>query len=263
MKTIMKSYKGLSMKKFALILSLFLGLSVVTACSSTPDNDDDKSAEELYVKGYKLLNKDQYQKSAETFEKVELEHPYSKWATKAKLMGAYAYYKDNKYDDAIISLDRFIKFHPGNKDIAYAYYLKALCYYDQITTVEKDQGNTEEAYKALQQVIFRFPDTDYAQDARLKLDLTRDHLAGKEMEIGRYYLSQNNYLSALNRFSTVVNDYQTTSHIEEALYRQVELYTILGMTQEADTAAKVLGHNYPKSKWYAKAKSLLKGETKN
>ena len=251
------------MKKIALLFSLFLSLGVISACSSTPENDDNKSAEELYAKGYKLLNKDMYQKSAETFEKVELEPPYSKWATKAKLMGAYAYYKDRKYDDAIISLDRFIKFHPGNKDIAYAYYLKALCYYDQIVTVEKDQGNTEEAYKALQQVIFRFPDTDYAQDARLKLDLTKDHLAGKEMEIGRYYLSQNNYLSALNRFSTVVNDYQTTSHIEEALYRQVELYTILGMPDEARNAEKVLGHNYPQSKWYHKARAVLKGETKN
>lgn len=251
------------MKKIALLFSLFLSLGVISACSSTPENDDNKSAEELYAKGYKLLNKDMYQKSAETFEKVELEHPYSKWATKAKLMGAYAYYKDRKYDDAIISLDRFIKFHPGNKDIAYAYYLKALCYYDQIVTVEKDQGNTEEAYKALQQVIFRFSDTDYAQDARLKLDLTKDHLAGKEMEIGRYYLSQNNYLSALNRFSTVVNDYQTTSHIEEALYRQVELYTILGMPDEARNAEKVLGHNYPQSKWYHKARAVLKGETKN
>ena len=251
------------MKKIALLFSLFLSLGVISACSSTPENDDNKSAEELYAKGYKLLNKDMYQKSAETFEKVELEHPYSKWATKAKLMGAYAYYKDRKYDDAIISLDRFIKFHPGNKDIAYAYYLKALCYYDQIVTVEKDQGNTEEAYKALQQVIFRFPDTDYAQDARLKLDLTKDHLAGKEMEIGRYYLSQNNYLSALNRFSTVVNDYQTTSHIEEALYRQVELDTILGMPDEARNAEKVLGHNYPQSKWYHKARAVLKGETKN
>ena len=175
-------------------------------------------------------------------------------------MGAYAYYKDNKYDDAIISLDRFIKFHPGNKDIAYAYYLKALCYYDQITSVEKDQGNTEEAYKALQQVIFRFPDTDYAQDARLKLDLTKDHLAGKEMEIGRYYLSQNNYLSALNRFSLVTDNYQTTAQIEEALYREVEIYTILGLTEEALKKERILTSNYPDSKWAKLAQSLVAKE---
>lgn len=247
------------MKKYALLFGLFISLGLISACSGTPDMEvKEPTAEELYSKAHKYLDKSEYKKAAETFETVELEHPYSKWATKAKLMGAYAYYKDNKYDDAIISLDRFIKFHPGNKDIAYAYYLKALCYYDQITTVEKDQGNTEEAYKALQQVIFRFPDTDYAQDARLKLDLSKDHLAGKEMEIGRYYLSQNNYLSALNRFSTVVTDYQTTSHIEEALYRQVEIYTMLGMPEEAQTAANVLGHNYPNSKWYKKAQKILK-----
>ena len=214
------------MKKMKHILFLSLALMLVAGCSSTNEEVLNPSAEVLYNQAFDLLQKTSYKKAAETFEKVELEHPYSKWAVKAKLMGAYAYYKDGSYDDAVISLDRFIKYHPGNKDIAYAYYLNALCYYDQIVTVEKDQGNTEEAYKALQQDIFRFPDTDYAQDARLKLDLTKDHLAGKEMEIGRYYLSQNNYLSALNRFSTVVNDYQTTSHIEEALYRQVELYTI-------------------------------------
>jgi len=251
------------MKKY-LLFCLFVSLGIVTGCSSSPELAlKEPTAEELYTQAHKYLDKKEYKKAAETFEKVELEHPYSKWATKAKLMGAYAYYKDDMYDDAIISLDRFIKFHPGNKDIAYAYYLKALCYYDQIATVEKDQGNTEEAYKALQQVIFRFPDTDYAQDARLKLDLSKDHLAGKEMEIGRYYLSQNNYLSALNRFSTVVTDFQTTSHIEEALYRQVEIYTILGMPSEAKNAAYVLGHNYPDSKWYKKANNIIKDGAKN
>lgn len=188
------------MKKLTLLFCCLLGLGLVTACSSTPEPEDNKSAEQLYNTAYKLLNKTSYQKAAETFEKVELEHPYSKWATKAKLMGAYAYYKDQKYDDAIISLDRFIKFHPGNKDIAYAYYMKGLCYYEQITGVEKDQNNTKKALEAFRQVIVRFPDTEYAQDARLKLDLIYDHLAGQEMEVGRYYLGQHNYLSALNRF---------------------------------------------------------------
>lgn len=241
------------MKKISGFFALFLGLSLLSACSSTKDIKENQSAEELYNQAYKDLNKTSYAKAAETFEKVELEHPYSKWATKAKLMGAYAYYKDQKYDDAIISLDRFIKYHPGNKDAPYAYYLKALCYYEQITTVDKDQSNTQKALEALEQVINRFPDSKYAQDARLKIDLTRDHLAGKEMEVGRYYLGQNNYLSALNRFSTVVNNYQTTSHIEEALYRQVEIYTILGLNAEAENAKKVLGYNYPDSIWYKKA----------
>lgn len=241
------------MKKISGFFALFLGLSLLSACSSTKEIKENQSAEELYNQAYKDLNKTSYAKAAETFEKVELEHPYSKWATKAKLMGAYAYYKDQKYDDAIISLDRFIKYHPGNKDAPYAYYLKALCYYEQITTVDKDQSNTQKALEALEQVINRFPDSKYAQDARLKIDLTRDHLAGKEMEVGRYYLGQNNYLSALNRFSTVVNNYQTTSHIEEALYRQVEIYTILGLNAEAENAKKVLGYNYPDSIWYKKA----------
>lgn len=245
------------MSKMKLLLVCLFCLGLTSACSS-PKVEKPKTAEELYNSAHEYLEKTSYKKSAETFEKVELEHPYSKWATKAKLMGAYAYYKDQKYDDAIISLDRFIKFHPGNKDIAYAYYLKALCYYDQITGVEKDQSNTQKALEALRQVIVRFPNTEYAKDASLKLELTYDHLAGKEMEVGRYYLSQNNYLSALNRFSVVVNDYQMTSHIEEALYRQVEIYTILGLKKEALQAYKVLNYNYPKSKWTKQAAKLIK-----
>ncbi len=247
------------MLKFrTLIFSLF-AVVWVAGCSSTPKEETHQSAEQLYNQAYEELEKTAYKKAAEGFEKVELEHPYSKWATKAKLMGAYAYYKNQQYDDAIISLDRFIKFHPGNKDIAYAYYMKALCYYEQISGVEKDQSETQKALNALQQVVLRFPDTDYAKDARLKIDLARDHLAGKEMEVGRYYLNQNNYLSALNRFSVVVVEYQTTSHIEEALYRQVEIYTVLGLNQEADKAGKVLNYNYPDSKWNKRAKKILKG----
>lgn len=256
----MKSCKGKAMSKFRTLLFSFFAVVFVAGCSSTPKEDEThQSAEQLYNQAYEELERTAYKKVAEGFEKVELEHPYSKWATKAKLMGAYAYYKDQQYDDAIISLDRFIKFHPGNKDIAYAYYMKALCYYEQIGGVEKDQSDTQKALNALQQVVLRFPDTDYAKDARLKMDLARDHLAGKEMEIGRYYLNQNNYLSALNRFSVVVVEYQTTSHIEEALYRQVEIYTILGLNQEAEKTGKVLNHNYPDSKWNKRAKKILKG----
>lgn len=244
------------MKKIILLCCCLLSLNLVAACSSTPEEEVTPSAEELYNTGYKQLKKTQWLKAAETFEQIELEHPYSKWATKAKLMGAYAYYKDRQYDDAILALDRFIKFHPGNKDIAYAYYMKGLCYYEQIVGIEKDQDNTKKALEAFRQVIVRFPDTDYAQDARLKMDLIYDHLAGQEMEIGRYYLRQKNYLSALNRFSEVVNHYQTTAQIEEALYRQVEIYKILGLDKEAADALRVLGHNYPRSKWYKDARRL-------
>ena len=238
------------------LVFLFCCVLIFGACSSTPDTAEHLSAEKLYNRGYKELNKTAYAKAAENFEKVELEHPYSKWATKAKLMGAYAYYKDQKYDDAILSLDRFIKYHPGNKDIAYAYYMKGLCYYEQIVGIERDQKITRDALEAFNQVIIRFPDTDYAKDARLKMDLIYDHLAGQEMEVGRFYLRQKNYLSALNRFSEVVNHYQTTGHIEEALYRQAEVYKILGLTKEYQDAVKVLGHNYPDSKWYKRAQKL-------
>jgi len=235
-------------------LSLVTGL---TACSSTPKDKPQESAEVLYTRASKQLHKGSYTQAAKTFEQVELEHPYSKWATEAQLMGAYAHYQSQKYDDAIMALDRFIRFHPGNKDIAYAYYMKALNYYDQITDVKRDQSVTQKALDALYQVVSRFPDTDYAKDANAKIDLVNDHLAGQEMEVGRYYLNQRNYLSALNRFSTVVNEYQTTSHIEEALYRQVELYKILGLKDEASNAYKILSHNYPQGKWTSRAKDLL------
>lgn len=245
------------MKRLALILGLVL---TVSACASTPEEPEHLSVERLYNRAYKSLNKTQYTKAAENFEKVELEHPYSKWATKAKLMGAYAYYKDQKYDDAIMALDRFIKYHPGNKDIAYAYYMKGLCYYEQIVGIEKDQENTKLAMESFNQVIVRFPDTDYAEDADKKMNLINDRLAGHEMEIGRFYLGQNNYLSALNRFSVVVTNYQTTAHIEEALYRQVEIYQILGLSKEATDAAKVLNYNYPKSKWNIRAQKIIKAQ---
>lgn len=245
------------MKYALLFLGLFLTSGILSGCAATTEPEAE-TAEDLYNQAYKKLEQTSYKRAAADFEKVELEHPYSKWAVKAKLMGAYAYYKAGDYDSAVIALDRFIKFHPGNQDIAYAYYLKALCYYDQIKPVSKDQGNTEKALEALQQVVMRFPDSEYAKDAKLKIVLAQDHLAGHEMEVGRYYLSQENYLSALNRFSTVVNYYQTTSQIEEALYRQVEIYTTLGLTDEARTAAGVLEYNYPKSPWAAKAARLLK-----
>ena len=234
---------------------LFGLLFLLAACASTPEKTN-FSAEELYNQGYDEMQRTAWAKAAASFEKLELEHPYSKWATKAKLMSAYAYYKDEKYDDAVLSLDRFIRYHPGNKDIAYAYYMKGLCYYDQIVGAEKDQDNTAKAYAAFNQVIVRFPDSEYAQDAKSKMALIKDHLAGQEMEVGRYYMVQKNYLSALNRFSTVIKEYQTTPQIEEAMYRQVEIYTILGLKKEAADALKILEYNYPESKWAKMAKKL-------
>jgi len=177
------------------------------------------------------------------------------------LMSAFSYYSDGQYDDAILAVDRFIQLHPGNRDVAYAYYLKALSYYEQITDVGRDQRNTEQALLALNEVIRRFPDSGYARDSRLKLDLTRDHLAGKEMEVGRYYLNRSNYLAAINRFKTVIEDYQTTTHVPEALHRLSEAYTALGIEPEAQANAAVLGHNFPGSDWYIDSYELVEGET--
>ena len=244
------------MKKF---LALFcIALSVCSCASSKQEEKHDQTAEQLYRSGYEYLQKTSYQKAAESFEKVELEHPYSKWAVKSKLMGAYAHYKNEKYDDAIIAFERFIKFHPSNQDVAYAYYMKGLCFYDQITPADKDQLNTKKAHESFLQLMVMFPETEYAKDASVKINLILDHLAGQEMNIGRYYLRNKNYLSALNRFNVVVEQFQTTPQIEEALYRQVEIYSIIGMENQAQKSFKVLEHNYPKSNWTQKALKIVK-----
>lgn len=245
------------MKKF---LALFCMALFVCSCASSKKEETtvSQTAEQLYKSGYEYLQKTSYQKAAESFEKVELEHPYSKWAVKSKLMGAYAHYKNEKYDDAIMALERFIKFHPSNQDVAYAYYMKGLCYYDQITPADKDQLNTKKAHEAFLQLMVLFPDTEYSKDAKAKINLILDHMAGQEMSIGRYYLKNKNYLSALNRFNVVVKEYPKTPQIEEALYRQVEIYTIIGMKNQAQKSFKVLEYNYPKSNWTKKAIKIIK-----
>ena len=240
------------------ILTAILAISLLGACASKKEDTSLLSAETLYVKGYRRLQKTNYEKAAEYFEKIEIEHPYSKWADKSKLMAAYAYYKDGKYDDAVITLDRFVKYHPGNKDIAYAYYLRSICLYDQISEATKEQSMTQKAYDALSEVVLLFPDTEYAEDAAKKLNLALDHEAAHEMNIARYYLKSKNYLSALNRFDTVVQKYQTTVYIEEALYREVEIYKLIGLENEALRVSKVLNLNYPESKWNKKALNLFK-----
>ncbi len=172
-------------------------------------------------------------------------------------MGAYAYYKNEDYDDAVLALDRFIKYHPGNKDVAYAYYLKGMCYYNQISSADKDQADTEKAEEAFNRLIMLFPNSEYAADARKKVNLTEDYKAGQEMIIGRYYLNNGNYLSALNRFNVVLENYQTTVQIEEALYRQVEIYGILGLNKYAAGYYKILHNNYPDGIWTAKASKVM------
>jgi outer membrane protein assembly factor BamD len=216
--------------------------------------------EDMYNKAAALLDDKQYMQAAALFEDVEREYPYSAWATRAQLMAGFAYYRNLRYTEAIIALDRFIALHPGDKDIAYAYYLRSLCYYEQISDVRRDQQMTILALEYLGQVVDRFPNTSYARDAQLKIDLTNDHLAGKEMDVGRFYQKRGQYQAALQRYQKVVNDYQTTIQVAEALHRLVECYMALGIRPEAEKAAAILGHNYPGSVWYQYSYKLLTGQ---
>ncbi len=233
----------------AILLSL-----AVTACGSSGSKERfayvERPVETLYAEATRSLELKRYEDAVALFEEVERQHPYSAWARRAMLMKAFAYYQDNDYDEAIQSVDQFISLHPGNKDVAYAYYLKAMCNYERIRDVGRDQAFTVDALTTLTDVIRRYPDTEYARDARLKLDLTYDHLAGKEMYVGRFYLRENKHISAINRFKTVIEQYQTTSHVPEALHRLVEAYLELGIVDEARAAAAVLGYNYPGDRWY-------------
>jgi len=249
----------LSSQRLGALLLLF-GLA---ACGGGAKNQTyiEKPVDDLYNNAMDQLISEDYAKAASTFGEVESQHPYSVWATKSQLMEIYADYANGKFDEAILAADRFIQLHPGNKDIAYAYYVKAICYYIQITDVGRDQKTTEQAVKALDDVVRRFPDSRYARDAKLKLDFTHDHLAGKEMEIGRYYLKQGDYLAAMNRFRRVIDNYQTTTHVPEALERLVECDLALGLTKEAQENAAVLGYNYPGSHWYEDAYALVAGNT--
>lgn len=214
----------------------------------------------LYNKGLEQMQSGEYRTAAKTFGEVERQHPYSVWATKAQLMQAYVQYQRNAYDEAINAAQRFITLHPGHKDASYAYYLIALCNYEQIIDVRRDQTNTQKALASLEEVSRRYPGTAYAQDAQAKATLARDHLAGKEMEIGRYYLKKGSYLAGINRFKRVITEYQNTSHTPEALYRLTEGYLALGIRSEAQTAAAVLGYNYPNSQWYQDAYALLQND---
>jgi outer membrane protein assembly factor BamD len=237
-----------------LILCTFLA-----ACGGAEVADDyvEEPVQVLYNTALANLNAENYFEAAQGFDEVERQHPYSVWSTKAQIMSAFAYYQSNKYDQAILAADRFVELHPGNKDVAYAYYLISISYYEQITGVGRDQKITRLALESLQKVVRRFPNTEYARDAKLKIDLTRDHLAGKEMEIGRYYLESDEYIAAINRFRQVIERYQTTSHVPEALHRLTEAYISLGIVDEAKNSAAVLGYNFPGSDWYQDSYALL------
>lgn len=212
----------------------------------------------LYTTAKNRLDQGRYKEAAILFDEVERQHPYSIWARRAQLMSAFSYYLARDYTQSIQSAQRFISVHPGNRDAAYAYYLVALGYYEQITDVTRDQKITRQALDALGELMRRYPNTRYASDARLKIDLVNDHLAGKEMEVGRFYEARGQWLAANMRFKRVIEQYQTTTHAPEALMRLTETYLNLGVPVEAQKAAAVLGRNYPGSDWYAHAYKLMK-----
>jgi outer membrane protein assembly factor BamD len=216
-----------------------------------------RDVDTLYTAAKTRLDKGDSRQAAALFDEVERQHPYSPWARRAQLMSAFSYYVARDYNKAIQSAQRFLSIHPGNRDAPYAYYLVALCYYEQISDVTRDQKITLQAKQALTEVVRRYPGTRYASDATLKLDLVNDHLAGKEMTVGRLYERTGKWVAATLRFRNVVDNYQTTSHAPEALYRLVESYLSLGVPEEAEKAAAVLGANYPGSEWYKKAYELM------
>lgn len=222
--------------------------------------DEGQAVAALYNKGLENIKDRSFKSAIKNFAEVERQYPYSSWATKSILMQAYASYELSRWDDAVVSANRFITLHPGHKDAGYAYYLVAVSNYNKISDTKRDQTATRRALEALEEVARRYPGTSYAADAEQKVLIARDHLAGKEMEVGRYYYRQGSYLAGINRFKRVVTDYQTTTQTPEALYRLSEGYMALGVVSEAQTAAAVLGHNYPNSDWYKDAYQLVSSD---
>ncbi|WP_239019380.1 MULTISPECIES: outer membrane protein assembly factor BamD [Novacetimonas] len=237
-------------------------ISLLVACNGNSAITENAprvgSAETLYNHGVDALRSNRYLLATIQFEVLQRNYPYSQYTANAQLMEGYADYLQSKYPEAVQQLDRFLELHPTSTDAAYAFYLEALCYYEQIADVQRDQQGTVEAMDALEQVITRFPQTPYARDAQLKIDLCRDHLAGKEMLVGRFYQEQRNYQAAVNRYQRVVQDFQTTNHVPEALERLVEVYLDLGLLEQARKTGAVLAYNYPDSKWYRDAYDHLR-----
>lgn len=243
---------------------ILLGAALtLTACGSLGGNQKEqlayieRPAELIYNQAVDELERRDWANAKLLFQEVERQHPFSRWARRALLMSAYTSYRSADYEESISTAQRYVSLHPGSDSAPYAYYLIAINYYDQIYDVGRDQATTVAAEAALQQIVRRYPDSDYARDARLKLELTQDHLAGKEMSIGRYYQKENQQLAAINRFRNVVTTYETTSQTEEALHRLVESYVTLGVIQEAKLVGSVLGYNYPDSEWYRDSYKLL------
>jgi outer membrane protein assembly factor BamD len=243
-------------------LLVVLAAAALSACAWFGDKDlplSDDPPDRLYNEGLFLLNtKHDFKAAAKKFEEVDRQHPYSEWARKSLIMSAYAYYEGRQFDEAITSAKRYVTLHPGSPDAAYAQYLIGSSYFELIPDITRDQLGTEKALNALDEVVRKFPNSEYAASAKRKIDVAKDQLAGKEMTIGRFYQEKRDYTGAINRFKVVVTQYQTTRHVEEALMRLTEVYMTLGIVEEAQTAAAVLGHNFPDSPWYKDAYRLVK-----
>jgi outer membrane protein assembly factor BamD len=253
---------GSGLRALAGWLAIAFVAAPLIGCSLLNKDDDyvpDTPADKLYNEGLFLLNdKQDYKEAAKKFDEVDRENPYSDWARKALLMSAYTYYQSEQYTDCINSAKRYVTLHPGSPDAAYAQYLIGSSYYDQILDVTRDQERAQKAIDAFEEVVHKYPDSEYAVSAKKKIDMARDQLAGKEMEIGRFYMNKRDFVGAINRFKVVVTQYQTTREVEEALERLTEAYMSLGIVDEAQTAAAVLGHNFPDSPWYKDAYRLVK-----
>ena len=248
--------------KLAILATAATAMMLTAGCGGKGGKNRDtayvaRDVDTLYSAAKDKLDRGDAKVAAALFDEVERQHPYSPWARRAQLMGAFSYYVARDYTKSIQAAQRFLSIHPGNRDAPYAYYLVALCYYEQISDVSRDQKITEQARTSLNDVVRRYPNSRYASDARLKLDLVNDHLAGKEMTIGRFYERSGRWLAASIRFRKVVDQYQTTSHTPEALYRLVESYLTMGLPEEAQKAAAVLGANYPGNEWYERAFRLM------
>jgi len=247
----------------AVVLAAIAGSSLITACQNDPDIDITKLTAEtdppdvLYNQGLANLNAGKTTEAARKFEAIDKQHPFSEYARKALVMNAFVSYRNGQYQDAINSTNRYLNLYPQSEDAAYAQYIQGLAYTKQIPSVTQDQRPAAKAIEAMQVVVDKYPDSEYVDDAQAKIRFARDQLAGKEMQVGRYYLERKEYLAAISRFRTVVERYPTTNQVEEALARLVEAYYAMGVTGEAQTAAAVLGHNYPDSQWYADSYKLL------
>ncbi|RVE88069.1 outer membrane protein assembly factor BamD [Sinorhizobium meliloti] len=247
----------------AVVLAAIAGSSLITACQNDPDIDITKLTAEtdppdvLYNQGLANLNAGKTTEAARKFEAIDKQHPFSEYARKALVMNAFVAYRNGQYQDAINSTNRYLNLYPQSEDAAYAQYIQGLAYTKQIPSVTQDQRPAAKAIEAMQMVVDKYPDSEYVDDAQAKIRFARDQLAGKEMQVGRYYLERKEYLAAISRFRTVVERYPTTNQVEEALARLVEAYYAMGVTGEAQTAAAVLGHNYPDSQWYADSYKLL------